>query len=51
MGKLFILMISILDIIVCSNSAGKVNTQVFYNNFLLQNDYYIKGFGLEGPDC
>lgn len=41
----------ILDIIVCSNSAGKASTQVFYNNFLLQNDYYIKGFGLEGPDC
>ena len=22
---------------------------MFYNNFLFQNDYYIKGFGLLGP--
>ena len=29
--------------------SGQLNTQMFYNNFLFQNDFYIKGFGLLGP--
>ena len=43
----------ILDIIVCEKEEGKEGkslTKFYYNNFLLQNDYYIKGFGLEGPN-
>lgn len=49
MGKIFFKIHRILDIIVCEKEEGKegkILTKFYYNNFLLQNDYYIKGFGL-----
>lgn len=36
--------------IVSYNQSGKFENFMFYNNFLFQNDFYIKGFGLFGPN-
>ncbi len=30
--------------------SNQLLTRTFYNNFLFQNDYFIKGYGLLGPE-
>ena len=41
-------MIRIVDIIVNLNSSGQVISQAYYNNYLYQNNFYIKGYGIDG---
>jgi hypothetical protein len=35
--------------VVVQNPNGNINTISFYNNYLYQNFFFIKGFGVLGP--
>ena len=48
MGK-HITYFRILDVILTLKKDEKHLTVMFYNNFLFQNDYYLKGYGMMGP--